>query len=53
VPDNSTNKTRAEARVELHYRTASMAVLVALLISFYMLFMAAAAGSAGLRVAAA
>ncbi|MBB2832585.1 UNVERIFIED_ORG: hypothetical protein GGD51_002714 [Rhizobium esperanzae] len=30
-----------------------MAVLVALLTSLYMLFMAAAAGSAGLRVAAA
>ena len=38
--------------LNFHTRTALVAVLVALLTSLYMLFMAAAAGSAGLRVAA-
>ncbi|MBB4192613.1 hypothetical protein GGE45_002179 [Rhizobium aethiopicum] len=48
-------KARAgmEARAEFHVMKALVAVLVALLTSLYMLLMAAAAGSAGLRVATA
>ena len=48
-------KARAgyKARAEFHVTTALVAVLVALLTSLYMLLMAAAGGSAGLRVAAA
>ncbi|XXA97164.1 hypothetical protein NL154_09295 [Rhizobium sp. YTUHZ044] len=41
------------ARAKFHVITALVAVLVALLTSLYMLLMAAAAGSAGLRVTAA
>nr|WP_204330172.1 hypothetical protein [Rhizobium phaseoli] len=44
---------RAEARAgNFQIKTALSAVLVALLTSFYRLFMAAAAGPVGLRVAA-